>query len=113
MSDSQYRTTIQQVRQTILSWLEKRVAEEKLNWIKTTGENLMGEREDWELFTSFSAVPRHTGKAMSDLTDQEKAEADAQRAGWKPRTWRVDAPGRVYLRPCNSGQGAGEFLDRW
>src|SRR5690625_5569840 len=95
MSDSQYRTTIQQVRQTILSWLEKRVAEEKLNWIKTTGENLMGEPEDWELFTSFRAVTRHTGKAMADLTDQEKAEAVAQRAGWKPRHRRVDDLGRV------------------
>lgn len=112
MSDSQYRTTIQQVRQTILSWLEKRVAEEKLNWIKTTGENLMGEPEDWELFTSFSAVPRHTGKAMADLTDQEKAEADAQRAGWKPGNWRVDDLGRVYLLLCYAEQGKEKFLDR-
>src|SRR5690625_6650298 len=72
----------------------------------------MGEPEDWELFTSFSAVPRHTGKAMADLTDQEKAEADAQRAGWKPGNWRVDDLGRVYLLLCYAEQGKEKFLDR-
>lgn len=112
MSDSQYHTSIQQVRQTIFNWLEKRVSEDKLAWLKSTGETLMGEPEDWELFTSFSAVPRHTGKANAELSEQERAEADEQRAGWKPGNWRVDELGRVYLLLCYAEQGKEMFLDR-
>lgn len=112
MSDSQYHTTIQQVRQSILKWLEKRVPEGKAAWLKTTGESLMGDPEDWELFTSFSAVPRHTGKESAQLTKEEIAEAESHRSGWKPGKWSVDELGRVYLLLCYADQGKEAFLDR-
>jgi hypothetical protein len=83
-----------------------------MEWLKTTGESLMKEPEDWEFFTSFSIAPRHTGKELAGLTKTELEEAGSHRPGWDPAGWSVDQLGRTYLVLCYAEHGRDEFLDK-
>jgi hypothetical protein len=112
MSKSQYSTTIQQLKTSILEWLRNRLSGDKTEWLEMTGNKLIKGAEDWELFTSFSAVPRYTGKEALKLTETERKEAELHRPGWYPEDWSIDQIGRVYLVLCYAEQKKEEFLDR-
>ncbi|GAA5521022.1 EboA domain-containing protein [Aliifodinibius salicampi] len=95
MPDTQ--TDIQAVRTTILSWLQSRLDEEAMEWIKSTSDKLIDGAEDWVFYSSFSAVPRHTGKENLSLSTKEKAKAKELRTGWSPSHWSIDDLGRTLL----------------
>lgn len=100
------------MRATILEWLEQKLDGEALEWIKTTGEKLADNPEDWLLYTSFSAVPRHTGKQELPFSDDELNKAESIRQNWKPTDWTADQLGRVFLMLNFADAGKEEFLDK-
>lgn len=70
------------------------------------------EIEDWEFFSSFSAVPRYTGKEKLALTEEQQRRAEEMRDGWEPARWRVDQLGRTLFILSIAGDDKDEFLDR-
>lgn len=112
MSDSQYSSNIQKIRSIIINWLENQLPNEKTEWLRSTGESLMNEAEAWKLFTSFSTVPRHTGKEKIKLTEADLKDAYSHRSGWNPSEWSVDQLGRTWLILCYAQHGKENFLDK-
>lgn len=100
------------MRAAILTWLEKKLDEEAIDWLKTTGEKLADYPEDWLLYTSFSAVPRHTGKHTLSFSDEELEKAESIRKNWQPIDWTADQLGRVYLILNFAENGEDEFLEK-
>lgn len=112
MLNSQYSTTILQIRSVILKWLQDQLSPENTEWLKSTGESLMNAPEDWKLFMSYSTVPRHTGKQKIELSETNLKQAESHRPGWNPADWSVDQLGRTYLILCYAENGKEEFLDK-
>ncbi|MFH5831926.1 EboA family metabolite traffic protein [Halalkalibaculum sp. DA384] len=112
MPDSQLNITIPELRKTILTWLESHLDEEGFNWIRKTVDDLKDGAEDWQFFSSFSAVPRYTGKQELDLSDTQQNTAEEIRNGWKPGRWRVDQLGRTLLILSIADGDKGTFLER-
>lgn len=112
MSNSQYSSTIQEIRSSILGWLKNKLPHEKAEWIEVTGDELKNSPEDWKLFISFSSVPRHTGKGKLELSEDQIAVADSMRSGWNPSGWTVDQLGRTYLILCYAENGKELFFEK-
>lgn len=100
------------MRASISEWLETKLEGEAMDWIKSTGEKLADEPEDWVLYMSFSAVPRHTGKQRLTFSDVELTEAESIRQNWKPINWTADQLARVFLLLNFADAGKEEFLDK-
>ena len=100
------------MRAKILEWLEDKLENEAIDWLKSTGEKLADNPEDWLLYTSFSAVPRHTGKQELTFSVDEFAEAESIRQNWKPIGWTAGQLGRVYLLLIFAEAGKEEFLEK-
>lgn len=112
MVRSQINVDLTKVRKSILKWLQSRLDEKGYEWIESKNNHLKeGGGENWEFYTAFSAVPRHTGKEKLDLTGQEKQQADAIRTDWEPSGWTVDQLGRTLLVLSIAQSNQGEFLD--
>lgn len=93
-------------------WLESRIDEDAFQWVRSTSEKLKTNAEDWELFTAFSSVPRHTGKDIVKLTEEELERAAKVRENWKPDNWTADQVARTYLLLSFAERGEDEFLDK-
>lgn len=111
MSDPQHNLDFEALRTTILSWLESRISDDGLQWLTEKSNQIQKGSEDWEFFTSFSAVPRYTGKDSLNLTDEERKQAESLRKGWKPASWTADQLGRTLLVLSLAERRKEEFLD--
>ncbi|MEX0649266.1 MAG: EboA domain-containing protein [Balneolaceae bacterium] len=100
------------IRTKISGWLENRISEDAFQWIRSTGEKLKTNAEDWELFTAFSSVPRHTGKEIVKFTEEDLESAAKMRENWKPVNWTADQFARTYLLLSYADRGEDEFLDK-
>lgn len=76
-------------------WIGRHAEEEGLAWLDEKRERIAAGAPDWIFFTSFSAVPRYTGKADLGLSEEDLRRAEALRTGWDPRSWSVDQAGRT------------------
>jgi hypothetical protein len=100
------------IRQILQKWLENRLNEKALTWLKSAAGELMDNPEDWQLYTFFSTTPRHTGKELLQLDKGELEEAERVRKGWKPANWTADQAGRTLLLLSYAVQGEEQFLDK-
>ncbi len=100
------------IRQALFGWLSSRIDKNAINWLESTAAGLMDEPGDWQLYTSFSTTPRHTGKEMLNLTAAELNEAQKLREGWKPVNWSTDQAGRIFLLLSFAQNGEMEFVDK-
>ncbi|MDZ7719201.1 MAG: EboA domain-containing protein [Balneolaceae bacterium] len=110
--DRQTDYNYKEMRAAILIWLEKKLDEQAVEWLKTTGEKLANNPEDWLLYTSFSAVPRHTGKQVLTFSADEMEKAKSIRKNWEPIDWSADQLGRVFLMLNFAKNGKNEFLEK-
>jgi hypothetical protein len=81
----------------LLTWLDRRLAPDAMAWLRERCSALAAGAPDRQLFLSFSAASRHTGKAELALTTPELTEANGLRDGWDPRSWTADQAGRIAL----------------
>ncbi|MEX0995230.1 MAG: EboA family metabolite traffic protein [Balneolaceae bacterium] len=112
MSDSQKTIDPVTISQSISEWLENQLDKEAFRWIRSTVKQLKSGGEDWEFFSSFSAVPRHTGKAPLSLSEKEQQKAVQLRPGWTPSRWSVDQLGRTYIVLSIAERSKDEFLEK-
>lgn len=85
------------LRDLLRAWLAERVATASRDWLRAREEQVATGAPERVFFTSFSAMPRYTGKADLDLSAGERAAAEAARPGWEPARWSVDQAGRALL----------------
>jgi len=111
MAELQTEKNLEELQQIITSWLERRLDGNAVEWVAEKSERLKNGAEDWEFFTSFSAVPRYTGKDSLELTEDEQEQAQNVRKGWQPQHWSVDELTRTYMALSIGNRPAEEFLD--
>ncbi|MEX2641039.1 MAG: EboA domain-containing protein [Balneolales bacterium] len=111
MPDLQTTTTLSETRDIILSWLKKQLDSEAMDWLSDKTERFAAGPEEWDFFSSFSGVPRYTGKEPLELTAGDLDRAERIRPGWMPEYWSVDEAARTVLILSISGLPAEQFLD--
>ncbi len=104
-------TDFSKLRSEIKSWLESRLERDSVEWLTSKSENLWNGGEDWEFFSSFSAVPRYTGKDDLNLSNEEQKRAGEIRPGWKPQHWTIDQLGRSFIILSVENRDKNEFLE--
>lgn len=97
---------------TILLWMKKRLNSNAFNELEATFEKLKYGAEDWEVFSSFSTVPRYTGKEALELSDEEIHQANELRNGWMPEYWNIDQLARTLLILALAEREKSEFLEK-
>ena len=88
---------IAQIRTILHNWISKVLPAEALKWVDEKAEKIAGGADDWVFFTSFSAVPRYTGKTDLSLNADALHVATEARQHWNPRHWSVDQAARSLL----------------
>lgn len=78
-------------------WIASAAPEEGIDWLREKQQKIAGGAPDYVFYTSFSAVPRHTGKTDLNLSASDREAAEAARSGWRPAGWSVDQAGRTRL----------------
>jgi hypothetical protein len=78
-------------------WIAHIAPSDGVTWLRERQSQIAGGAADYVFYTSFSAVPRHMGKADLDLSDAAREAAGAARSGWQPAQWSVDQAGRSRL----------------
>lgn len=79
------------------NWLERQVAKSGFDWLQQQQQKLASSSYKRVFFTSFSAVPRYTGKQKLQLSEADIQEAQTKCPGWLPQFWRVDQAARSLL----------------
>ena len=78
-------------------WIAESAPDDGGKWLREKQAQIADGAADYVFYTSFSAVPRHTGKADLDLSASDREAADAACTGWRPGGWSVDQAGRARL----------------
>lgn len=78
-------------------WIADVAPDEGVDWLQDKQTQIADGAAEYVFYTSFSAVPRHTGKADLALSAEDKEDAEAARTGWRPAGWSVDQAGRTRL----------------
>jgi len=78
-------------------WIAAASPDDGAAWLREKQAQIADGAADYVFYTSFSAVPRHTGKADLDLSEADREAADEARSGWQPGGWSVDQAGRSRL----------------
>lgn len=97
MSTSSIQADVTQITDLLERWSSEHLAADALSWLREKQEQIAEGAENWVFFTSFSAVPRYTGKEDLNLSDEQLAEASRVRTGWDPSQWSVDQVGRALI----------------
>lgn len=78
-------------------WIDPFLDDNARNWVDEKAQAIKKGSEEWVFFTSFSAVPRYTGKAELNLDGRSHEAANALRPGWKAGHWSVDQAARAIM----------------
>src|SRR5690625_7814779 len=100
------------IQKTILDWLKVRLEPSAFDKLETTCHSFSEGAEDWEVFSSFSTVPRYTGRKPLDLNSEELESDEQLRKGGKPGCRTTDQLGRTLLVLALGGRGRGACLDQ-
>mgnify|MGYP006423205035 CR=1 FL=1 len=112
MAGTQTNINLKVLKSTILSWLKTRLSSDTYQKLDKTFQNFVNGAEDWEVFSSFSGVPRYIGKDPLNLTEKELERAHSIRPDWKPGQWRTDQLARTLLLLGIAERDKEEFLDK-
>ena len=78
-------------------WIHPLINDKARNWVDDKAQSIMKGSEEGVFFTSFSAVPRYTGKEELNLDARAQEAADTLRPGWKAGHWSVDQAARAIM----------------
>jgi hypothetical protein len=78
-------------------WISQQVTQECLIWLDEKQKQIAEGANTRVFFTTFSAVPRYTGKNQLNLTSKDLKAASAIQTGWFPSNWSVDQAARTLL----------------
>lgn len=88
---------IAQICTILRGWIREVLPANALNWVDEKAAKIAAGADDWVFFTSFSAVPRYTGKVDLNLDADALQDAINIRPQWDPRHWSVDQAARTLL----------------
>jgi hypothetical protein len=112
MAESQQNPDIKALQALILKWLEDNLDQDAYSKLNSAFQNILDGAEDWEVYSSFSGVPKYTGKKNVSLTEDDIKSAAKLRRGWKPELWQIDQLGRTLLLLAVAERPKEEFLDK-
>lgn len=91
-------------------WIHPHLTTEGQQWVDDKAMDISKGSKEWVFFTSFSAVPRYTGKAELTLNPGDQEAAESLRAGWMASHWSVDQAARAIMAlSVPSGDKAAYF----
>ena len=108
----QQTAEIAQIRTILHNWISKVLSPEALQWVDEKVEKIAGGADDWVFFTSFSAVPRYTGKTDLSLDENALHTAADARLNWNPQHWSVDQAARTLLVLSLPDNPIAPYLER-
>lgn len=109
MTHDEMQARTVRVRDLLRRWLSERIPSEGWQWLEQKVEQVAAGTADRVFFTSFSAVPRYTGKDDLGLSGAELKEAAGARPGWQPGHWSVDQAGRSLFLLALPHDAAGRY----
>ena len=112
MAGPQHDLDIKKLQALILNVLEMNLNDEAFSKIESAFNRILEGAEDWEVYSSFSGVPKYTGKETITLSKEDQQNAESIRPGWRPDIWQVDQLGRTLLVLGIAERPKEEFLDK-
>ena len=100
----------QAVCNVLSTWINPLLNEKGQKWVVEKAEAVKQGSDEWVFFTSFSAVPRYTGKSELNLDAAAREEAAALRPGWMPGRWSVDQAARALIALSLPAQDRDAYL---
>lgn len=97
------------------NWITATIDNDGLSWVNEKADAIAKGGADWVFFTSFSAVPRYTGKADLNLDEAALDAAKKARPHWNPAHWSVDQATRSLMLlslPSTDAAGYGEKMEK-
>lgn len=91
-------------------WLSKRVVRDGFTWLDEKRKQIAEGVSVQVFLTSFSTLPRYTGKKDLELTSEELRAAEAMRSGWSPSHWSVDQAARTLILLALPHDDAQKYL---
>lgn len=86
-----------QVKQLLQGCLDRQLSPAALQWFHEKLAQVASEGSERSLFSTFSTIPRHTGKQDLHLLPDEQQLAFDLCSGWMPERWSVDQAARTVL----------------
>lgn len=99
------------ISELLRRWLDRQVDDDGLQWLDEQRQRIAEGGARRAFFTSFSAVPRYTGKKDLQLSQKDLQDAGAVRTGWQPGHWSSDQAGRTLIVLSLPHEDANTFLD--
>lgn len=109
---TQQTADIAHVRSILHQWIRAALPPSALAWVDEKAKSIAAGAEDWVFFTSFSAVPRYTGKQDLSLDGDALQAAADLRTRWNPQHWSVDQAARSYLVLSLPDQPLAPYLEK-
>lgn len=81
----------------LTTWVRRVAPDDGAQWLEEQRAEIADGAPERVFYTSFSAVPRYTGKDDLDLSASDREAADGARTGWQPGDWSVDQAGRTLI----------------
>ncbi|MEM8486086.1 MAG: EboA domain-containing protein [Bacteroidota bacterium] len=94
---TQHSAEVAEICTMLREWLRKALPTDAFAWVTDKSQKIAAGADDWVFFTSFSAVPRYTGKADLRLDANERQAASHARTNWHPENWSVDQAARALM----------------
>ncbi len=91
-------------------WVSQHVNTQSLTWLDEKRKQISNGANVRVLFTTFSAVPRYTGKNDLELTQDDLKAASTIVRGWVPSHWSIDQAARTLLLLSLPHDNAEKYL---
>ena len=79
------------------AWVLRQASESGRTWWTAALQRVADDPTPKALFGSIGFCSRRLGRGGLELTDDDVAQAEAARTGWRPDRWSIDAAARVAL----------------
>ena len=108
---TQHAADVAEICTLLRDWLRKSLSPDAFAWVTEKSEKIAGGADNWVFFTSFSAVPRYTGKSDLQLDEEALSAARQARTNWQPENWSVDQAARALIALSLPHEPVGPYTE--
>ena len=109
---TQHAADVAEICTLLHQWLRNALSADAFDWVTEKSQKIAAGADDWVFFTSFSAVPRYTGKADLQLGAADLEAAGALRTNWHPKNWSVDQAARALMVLSLPSDPVGPYVEK-
>lgn len=95
MNATKYDVT--QAIELLHNCVSRQISDQGLSWLKEKRNQIAQKATQRVFYTTFSGVPRYTGKQQLILSTEDLLAAETIRPGWNPQHWSVDQATRTLI----------------